>query len=264
MKVPLIELLINKQIEVSMARSLILSGRVLVNSVKETRERYPVSKDAPIEILYPKEYVSRSARKLKAAFTKFQLNCSHQTCLDIGASTGGFTQVLLENGAFRVYAIDVGYGQLDYSIRRDTRVIVKDRANIKEIKDSWFVESVDRIFVVCDASFISIKTIFVTLIHFVLSSTFCYGFTGVFLLKPQFEDSQATEAGVLKDEKRRQEILEEVLAFMKDHSIIFHGSMDSPVEGTKGNREILIYSSYRKESVVQGRNSDGQGNGEET
>lgn len=251
MKIPLIELLMKQNMESTMARSLILSGRVLVDSVRETRERFLVSQDAAIEILSPRKYVSRSAYKLKAGLQKFQISCNDKICLDIGASTGGFTQVLLEQGAMRIYAVDVGYGQMDYSIRREERVIVRDRTNIKEIQDSWFPESPSDLFVVCDASFISMKTIFLTLIEFVKESSYCERFSGIFLLKPQFEDSQATEAGILKDEKRRQEILEEVLAFMQKYSILYHDSMDSPLEGTKGNREILIYASYQRESVVQ-------------
>jgi len=228
------------------ANGLILSGRVLVNDTKETRAGCLIPSDAKIELLEEREYVSRSALKLLGAIEAFQPSVQGRVCIDLGASTGGFTQVLLLNGAKRVYAIDVAYGFLDFSIRSDERVVVLERKNVRDISKEWFLvedfASASPFFIVCDISFMSLRTVLRSVVLFFQREE--APFDGIFLFKPQYEASRLTEKGVMKDESLVESLLESFREFATGLGCRVNGIAPSRIRGTKGNQEYVIALSY--------------------
>jgi 23S rRNA (cytidine1920-2'-O)/16S rRNA (cytidine1409-2'-O)-methyltransferase len=191
-------------------------------------------------------YVSRGALKLKRAIETFGIDLAGKTIADIGASTGGFTDYALQNGADKVYAIDCGYGQLDQKLRNDKRVINMERTNIKDVEA--LPDPID-IFVI-DVSFISLKKILPQVITIIRNSKFEIRNSSdiIALIKPQFEVGKEVAdryRGVIKDENIRQEVVTDIKNFATKSGYIIEGLTDSPIKGAKGNKEFLLYMSLR-------------------
>ncbi|XDD50514.1 TlyA family RNA methyltransferase [Leptospira sp. WS92.C1] len=233
------------------AKSLILSGSVLVNEQKVTKVGLKFSEDSEIRILnIIPQYVSRGAYKLLKAFETFPISASGKLCVDLGASTGGFTQVLLEKGAWKVFACDVGYGQLAERLRNHTSVIVKDRFHLKNLSASiieWetnqtLVPDRSSILIVMDLSFISLRSVF-PVISKLKQEKYIPKIECITLIKPQFEaNEKELVKGVLKNEKVRIKIVRSICKFLKKEigaSVL--GLEWSPIEGRDGNKEILLY-----------------------
>jgi 23S rRNA (cytidine1920-2'-O)/16S rRNA (cytidine1409-2'-O)-methyltransferase len=218
------------------AARLILAGAVTVNGASVDKQAKLVPADARIEVTGRAEpFVSRGGRKLAAALAAFGLDPSGLVTLDVGASTGGFTDCLLRQGARRAYAVDVGYGQLDWRLRQDPRVVVLERRNIRYLDHLSIPEPVDA--AVIDVSFISLTIVLPCVLRFLAESAWV-----VALVKPQFEvgRGQVGRGGIVKSELLRRAVTEKVLACGTGLGLAPLGVLDSPVPGQKGNREILI------------------------
>jgi 23S rRNA (cytidine1920-2'-O)/16S rRNA (cytidine1409-2'-O)-methyltransferase len=183
----------------------------------------------------PQKYVSRGAQKLERALEVFPIEPSGKTCADLGASTGGFTDLLLQRGAAKVYAVDVGYGQLHPKLRNDPRVVVRERENARNLTAERLGEQVD--LVVGDLSFISLKLI-LPAVKAILKP----GGQAALLVKPQFEvgKGEVGKGGVVRDDAKRLSALEAVAAFACGLGFEILGHAESPIEGPAGNREWLL------------------------
>lgn len=237
--------------DLKLAQSLILSGSVLVNDIIISKVGTLITAKDKVRIKEKiKTYVSRGAYKLLGAFDTWKgIQVEGKTCIDLGASTGGFCQVLLEKGALRVIAVDVGYGQLAQKIANDPRVFVFDRTHLKELpllplgaltKDSW---------ITMDLSFISLIPVFGFLLPFFQKYPEIH-WRGITLLKPQFEvHPSKLEKGVLIDSHSIGYTIRSVWKKIKniDPKIRFLGLAESPIQGTDGNREFLIRWERRPE-----------------
>jgi 23S rRNA (cytidine1920-2'-O)/16S rRNA (cytidine1409-2'-O)-methyltransferase len=221
----------------SRAQRMIAAGRVKVDGRILTRPGHPIDPEAEIEILSFEQYVSQGGAKLAAALDQFRIDPAGRTCLDIGASTGGFTDCLLQHGAAKVHAIDVGHDQLNSRIRRHPKVVVREGLNARYLESKDIGEPVDLI--VIDVSFISLKLILPPLVD-VLAP----GGDIVALVKPQFEvgKERLPADGVVKDDVLRQATLSDIQAFIEAETPwhVLH-QMQSPVEGQKGNIEFLLH-----------------------
>ncbi|HOT46519.1 MAG TPA: TlyA family RNA methyltransferase [Spirochaetota bacterium] len=179
-------------------------------------------------------YVSRGGQKLKYALDRFGISLRGKTAVDLGASTGGFTDCMLKEGAAKVFAVDVGYGQLDYSLRKDPRVTVMEKTNARSLTREQFSGRVD--FVTADLSFISIIKVFDT-IRDIFAPV-----EGVILVKPQFEAEPGEhKKGVVRRKEIHVEILSRVVAALEEKGMIMKGIAPSPVTGPKGNIEFVVY-----------------------
>ncbi|PKA17908.1 TlyA family RNA methyltransferase [Leptospira haakeii] len=253
-KIRLDDLLLKKGFaeDISKARSLILSGSVLVNDRMSDKvgTLFDESVEIRIREIIPK-YVSRGAYKLKAAFEKWNISVKEKLCIDWGASTGGFTQVLLEEGAGLVFAFDVGYGQMASKVAMNPKVTVRDRFHIRDT--SWKLlsslwaektkeEFPDEIFLVMDLSFISLRIVLPVLSE-LKSKNPNIRWNIVSLFKPQFEtESRNLDRGVLRDPWIRWKTIRSFLQFLKNEIKGTRiGLEDSPITGRDGNREILVY-----------------------
>ena len=225
------------------AQALILSGRVRVNGIKETRSGVLVKVNASVEIFYSSKHPSRAAEKLSGALKYFQIDVSGRNCLDIGASHGGFSSVLLEAGAKRVYALDVAYGIFDYTLRNDARVVLLERKIAREISVEWFEPALfsesSGIFITCDLSFISLKSILGPIAQF--AKNFKGPVDGIFLIKPQFEASHLTEKGIVRDDTVREKIVNDTLDFARSCGISIIGAVPASIPGAEGNIEYTSY-----------------------
>ena len=231
-------LLVNRGVVPSreQAGRLIMAGRVRVNGVVADKPGKYVKKDIELEVVEPKcQFVSRGGEKLASALDQFSLTCSDCVIMDVGASTGGFTDCVLQRGARRVYAVDVGYGQLDQRLREDPRVVVLDRKNIRYLTSQDIPEPLD--VVVVDVSFISLKLVIPVVITMLRP-----GGLLVVLVKPQFEvgKGQVGRGGIVKDESLRNGVKEDFLAYARSVGLVSLGVMDSPILGKKGNKEMLV------------------------
>lgn len=191
--------------------------------------------DIIIEVLQPgTRFVGRGGEKLDAALEAGAINPHGLVCLDVGCSTGGFTDCLLQKGAARVYAIDVGYGQFDWRLRQDPRVVLHERTNIRYIDASTIPEPVS--LAVIDVSFISLRKVLPSLIPILRPEA-----TLIALVKPQFEvgKGQVGRGGIVRDEAQRQTVLQGIIDFAKDLGFHMKMTLDSPLKGKKGNREML-------------------------
>lgn len=217
------------------AQALLMAGKVLVGDVPVTKAGKLVREDAHIRIRgedHP--YVSRGGVKLAHAIREFGCDINRKTCLDIGASTGGFTDCLLQHGALKVYAVDVGYGQLSRKIANDPRVIVIDRQNIRYLKPEQIPEQID--VVTIDVSFISLELVLPVVDRFLAK-----GGIVIALIKPQFEVERELvgKGGIVKDAKARELAVEKVVKCASRIGWTCLGVTSSPIEGQKGNREFL-------------------------
>ncbi len=219
------------------AQTIIAAGQVLVNDQPADKVGSLFAKDCQIRLkgkVCP--YVSRGGIKLAAGLDHFQIDPTGLICADIGASTGGFTDCLLQRGAAKVYAIDVGYGQLAWKLRQDPRVVVMERTNARNLQIGDLAEPID--LAVIDASFISLKTLLPPLLVF-----FSGGIRVLALIKPQFEVSkgQIGTGGVVRDIDLHEKVIEKIRGVADGLGLIPIGVSPSPILGPKGNREFLIY-----------------------
>jgi 23S rRNA (cytidine1920-2'-O)/16S rRNA (cytidine1409-2'-O)-methyltransferase len=218
------------------AQALILAGQVVVDDQRVDKPGSLVPVEAELRLkgeVLP--YVSRGGLKLKAAMDRFGLDVSGRVCADIGASTGGFTDCLLQHGATHVHAIDVGYGQLHEKLRKDPRVRSRERVNARYLTDEDLPEKVGAI--VIDVSFISLTQVLPSVLTFLEP-----GGLLVALVKPQFEvgPERVGKGGVVRDAAARQDAIDTVTAFVREQGLTVRGVMDSPVPGPAGNVEALL------------------------
>jgi 23S rRNA (cytidine1920-2'-O)/16S rRNA (cytidine1409-2'-O)-methyltransferase len=220
----------------SQAQRLVMAGEVRVDGQVVLKAATTVNPDADLEVVSRPRYVSRGGDKLEAALVAFDVKVSGRICADIGSSTGGFTDCLLQHGAKRVYAIDVGKGILDWKLRQDPRVVVMESTNARYL-DS-LPEPVS--LVTIDASFISLRTFFP-----VIKGWFAEGSGGVIaLIKPQFEAGRGQVRrgkGVVRDPLVHKEVLLTVLRAAQEYGYFAHGLVRSPLLGPKGNAEFLAW-----------------------
>lgn len=219
------------------AQATIMSGLVFVNNQKVDKAGTPVANDADIEVRgNALKYVSRGGLKLEKAMTSFALSLDGCICGDIGASTGGFTDCMLQNGAKKVYAVDVGYGQLDWKLRNDPRVVCMERTNARYLSREQIPDELD--FASIDVSFISLKLI-LPAVHNVLKA----GGHVACLVKPQFEAGREKvgKKGVVRDPTVHFEVLENFLIHAKESGFTVLDLTYSPIRGPEGNIEYLGY-----------------------
>jgi len=219
----------------SRAEAYIMEGRVTVNGIKAAKPGLFISPDADIKIKESDDYVSRGGFKLKKALDEFKLDVKDKICLDVGASTGGFTDCLLRTGAKKVYCVDVGYGILDEKIKTDPRVVNFEKTNIRYFDKSLVKDDID--FVVIDVSFISLEKVLPAVKNLLRKDAEI-----IALVKPQFEAPRgSTKRGVVRDEAVRAQTIEKVKQFAVSLSFEVAGGVDSPIKGPKGNLEYLLY-----------------------
>ena len=227
------------------AQALIMAGKVRVNGQVVTKSGTMIEKDVDITLEEVPKWAGRGAKKLLRAFEVFDLDIKGKICADIGASTGGFTDVMLEKGASKVYAIDVGYGQLLWRLATDPRVKVMDRTNARYLTRKDFEEVIE--FASCDVSFISLKLILPVLDDIVRDEA-------VILIKPQFEAGKdKVSNGVIKDKKIHIEVLEDIAEYIENETkFCISGLTFSPIKGAEGNIEFLCLITHtRKDFAIK-------------
>lgn len=237
-KVRLDTLLVERGISPSRerAKALILSGSVVVGGETVSKAGAMLSPDVEIAIRgEDNPYVSRGGLKLQGALAAFRIDVSGLTGLDVGASTGGFTDCLLQAGAAKVYAVDVGYGQLAWKLRQDPRVVNLERTNIRFYNGSDIKDQID--IAVIDASFISLKLVVPAVIRLIANGALILA-----LIKPQFEAGRGEvgKKGVIRDPAVHARVVAEIEAFFKTLSLDVKGVIESPLLGPEGNREFFI------------------------
>jgi 23S rRNA (cytidine1920-2'-O)/16S rRNA (cytidine1409-2'-O)-methyltransferase len=220
------------------AQALIMAGEVLVAGQKVTKPGHSVSPDALVEVLARPPYVSRGGLKLAEALRHFAIDPSGKVCLDIGSSTGGFTDALLQAGAARVHAVDVGAGQLAWSLRTDPRVATHEGINARELKYEQIGEPVDLI--TCDVSFISVTLILPAAVPLLQPAG-----QMVILIKPQFEvgKGQVGKGGIVRDPVLHQAACDRVSQAVRQFGFETE-IIDSPILGAEGNKEFLLYAHH--------------------
>ncbi len=219
------------------AKAMIMAGVVFVNEQKIDKAGEMIATDAKVEVRGKDiAYVSRGGLKLEKAMKTFPLTPRGKTCMDIGASTGGFTDCMLQNGASKVYAVDVGYGQLAWSLRTDERVINMERTNIRAVTPESLAEPIE--FFSVDVSFISLFHIFP-----VAQAITTPDATGVCLVKPQFEAGREKvgKNGVVRDPATHREVITKAIGFAVNNGFTVKGIDFSPVKGPEGNIEYLMF-----------------------
>ena len=219
------------------AKALIMSGIVYVNDQKELKAGRDVKTDDIVEVRGSTlKYVSRGGLKLEKAMQEFPINLTDCTCMDIGASTGGFTDCMLQNGAKKVYSIDVGYGQLAWKLRSDERVVNMERTNFRYVTHEQIPEEID--FASVDVSFISLKIILPVMYELLKMNG-----EAVCLIKPQFEAGREKvgKKGVVRDVNVHTEVIENIVSFAASQKFKVSGLSFSPVKGPEGNIEYLVY-----------------------
>jgi 23S rRNA (cytidine1920-2'-O)/16S rRNA (cytidine1409-2'-O)-methyltransferase len=216
------------------AQALILAGQVFTNEQRLDKAGQLVAADLPLKIKETMPYVSRGGFKLAAALDHFAVEVADKTCLDVGASTGGFTDCLLQCGAAHVVALDVGYGQLDWKLRNDPRVEVREHVNARYLQPADFAARFA--IVVADVSFISLTKILPALPPLLAAAA-----TLITLIKPQFEVGRAEvgKGGIVRDEAAQQRVVQEICACAERLGWTVRGVMDSPILGMDGNHEFL-------------------------
>ena len=219
------------------AKVVIMEGLVYVNGQKSDKAGTPVKEDDRIEVRGETlRYVSRGGKKLEKAMQCFPLTPNGKVCMDIGASTGGFTDCMLQNGAVKVYAVDVGYGQLAWSLRTDERVVNMERTNIRNVTLDMLAEPIE--FFSVDVSFISLHHIFP-----VAQAITTPDAMGVCLVKPQFEAGREKvgKNGVVRDPATHREVLRNAMGYAAANGFVVRGLDFSPVKGPEGNIEYLMF-----------------------
>jgi len=220
------------------ARALIMSGAVLVGNTRMDKAGALISQDADIRIEgEDNPYVSRGGLKLKGALQTLGINVRDMVVLDVGASTGGFTDCLLQEGARKVYAVDVGYGQLAWKLRMDERVVCIERTNIRYFDGAGIKDAIDMATV--DASFISLKLVIPAVVKLIKKNDAII----LALIKPQFEAGRGEieKHGVVKNPEVQERVIEDIKEFCTGLGLTVMGVCESPLTGPKGNREFFIY-----------------------
>lgn len=219
------------------SRRAIMAGIVEVDGRRSDKPGTSIADDAPVRVIGPREpFVSRGGRKLDAGLESFGIDPSGRVCIDVGASTGGFTDCLLQRGAARVYAVDVGYGQLDQRLREDPRVVVRERVNARYLDRDTVPEPCS--LAVMDVSFISILLVLPA-----LAGVLAPAADAVVLVKPQFEAGrgQVGKGGVIRDDQLRRRVIERTVEGARELGWHVVATLDSPVAGASGNREALAH-----------------------
>ena len=237
-KTRLDSLLVEKNLAQSgnQARALIMSGRVAVDGKRAEKPGTAVKRDSEVTVEHdPRRFVSRGGLKLEKAITEFGIDARGKVALDIGASTGGFTDCLLHFGASRVYAFDVGRGQIDWKLRNDRRVIVREKINCRYLRAEDVGEKVD--IVTIDVSFISLTKIIEPAVSVLADNA-----TLVALVKPQFEVGRKDVGtkGIVRNEDKLKEVNDRITAYLGKLGLRVKGLVESPVKGSGGNREFLV------------------------
>jgi 23S rRNA (cytidine1920-2'-O)/16S rRNA (cytidine1409-2'-O)-methyltransferase len=221
------------------AKRAIMAGEVRVNGQVAAKASESVKGSDELALAQPEKFVSRGGHKLEHALLHFGVQAKGLTAIDLGASTGGFTDCLLQHGAARVYAVDVGYGQLAWKLRQDPRVVVMEKTNARELTAAAFpgqFQPVD--LVVADCSFISLRKILPPAVALLKASGKI-----IALIKPQFEAGKAEAdrgAGVIRDSAIHERVIEELRAFIATHgTLVWQGVTPSPIIGPAGNKEFL-------------------------
>jgi 23S rRNA (cytidine1920-2'-O)/16S rRNA (cytidine1409-2'-O)-methyltransferase len=220
------------------AQALVMAGEVLLNGQKASKPGQSVALDAVLEVLARPPYVSRGGLKLAGALRRFAIDLSGQICLDIGASTGGFTDAMLQAGAARVHAVDVGAGQIAWSLRTDPRVRLHDGINARQLRFEDLGETAD--FLTCDVSFISVTLILPAAVPLLRP-----GGQMVILIKPQFEvgKGQVGKGGIVRDPQLHQAACQRVTNAVRDFGFETD-IMESPILGAEGNKEFLLHAHH--------------------
>jgi len=220
----------------SQAQRLVMAGLVYVNGQKSEKAGHKVLSDIELEVRETLRYVSRGGLKLEGALEFFPFDAKGAVCLDVGASTGGFTDCLLQNGAVKVYAVDVGHGQLHYRMQQDERVINLEKTHVRLLTPEIIPESVDVL--VMDTSFISLERVLPPSWPFLKVGGWC-----VALIKPQFEvEAKHLKKGVVRDDAIRQQAVDKIVNFVQEKlaGVEVVGVTESPIHGPKGNVEFLL------------------------
>ncbi|MGD0274461.1 MAG: TlyA family RNA methyltransferase [Syntrophales bacterium] len=223
------------------ARAIILAGHVLVDDSRIDKAGHLLSPDALVRLVgedHP--YVSRGGLKLKGALDTFGIRVEGMIVLDVGASTGGFTDCLLQEGARKVYALDVGYGQLAWRLRQDPRVVCIERMNIRNYTGEGMVDTLDMAAI--DTSFISLKLVIPAVIKLLRDEGFL-----IALIKPQFEvgRGEVGKGGVVRNPDLHERVLDDISSFCSREGLGVYGTCESPLIGPAGNREFFIYAGIK-------------------
>jgi len=238
MKIRLDKLLFEKKLAPTRqkAQALIGAGQVMVNNKLADKAGAMVEDSCIIEVKESCPFVSRGGYKLEAGLQFFDINPAGLICLDVGASTGGFTDCLLQHGALKVYSVDVGYGQLAWELRQNPRIVVMERTNARYLTKEDFAEPID--LAVIDASFISLKLLIPPLLPF-----FRENISILALIKPQFEVGRGKvgKGGVVRDPALHPEVIDEIIDFCTTLELKSCGVTPSPILGPKGNKEFLVH-----------------------
>lgn len=233
---------------------MILAGEVRLDGALSDKPAKLVLFDSAIDVVpHGARFVSRGGEKLTGALEACAIDPKDSVCLDVGCSTGGFTDCLLQRGAARVYAVDVGYGQFDWRLRQDPRVILHERTNIRYVDRMLIPEPVS--LVVIDVSFISLTMVLPPVMQFLRP-----GAIVIALVKPQFEvgKGQVGRGGIVRDEAQRQAVLQRILACADGLGLTQKATLDSPIRGKKGNLEFLSIFEFN-ENVYAKKESDLRG-----
>ena len=227
----------------SKAQSLIMARRILVNGQHVDKAGANVTDDDELrieELEHP--WVGRGGMKLAHALREFGISVDGKICADIGASTGGFTDVMLKGGAKKVYAIDVGYGQIDASLRNDPRVVNREKVNARYLMAGDFDDVIE--FVSIDVSFIPLKLILPAVMTFLRGDL-------VALIKPQFEvgKGEVGKGGIVRDDAKRAAAVDAVVTFARDNGFDVKGVIESPIKGMEGNVEYLIHARFEAQAL---------------
>ncbi len=228
------------------AKAAIMAGQVYVNGQKALKAGDNVKETDKIEVRSSMEFVSRGGYKLKKAMSVFPITLEGKICMDIGASTGGFTDCMLQNGAVKVYCIDVGYGQLAWKLRSDERVVNLERTNIRYVTDEQIPDKPS--FASVDVSFISLRLVLPNVFELLAENGEC-----VCLIKPQFEAGREKvgKKGVVREKATHIEVVENIVSFARETGFSVRGLDFSPIKGPEGNIEYLMYISKEKNYDAQ-------------
>ena len=229
------------------AKAVIMGGKVYVSGGKAVKPGMQVADDIGLEVRQMPAYVSRGGKKLEKALMHFGVNPTGKVCIDCGASTGGFTDCLLQNGAVLVYALDVGYGQLAWALRTDRRVVAMERTNIRHARSEMFGERPE--LAVIDLSFISLRLVLGTVRGLLAGDA-----QALCLIKPQFEAGRGKvgKKGVVRDPGTHKAVLDSFVLYARHAGFYTRGLTYSPIRGPEGNIEYLGWLSGQKGSVCEG------------
>lgn len=226
------------------AKAMIMSGDIFINGQREDKAGSMFLEDVVVELRgKPMKYVSRGGLKLEKALLEFDLSLENKICMDIGASTGGFTDCMLQNGAIKVYAVDVGYGQFAWKLRQDERVVCMEKTNIRYVTIDQIGEPLD--FASVDVSFISLTKV-LPAANLLMNE----GGELICLIKPQFEAGRdkVGKKGVVREPETHLEVIQKIIDFSIENGFSVHNLSFSPIKGPEGNIEYLIH--LKKETVA--------------